>query len=288
MEAARVLLKGGANPNKPGSCYWTPLHVAAAHNSKEMAQLLLHNGANPNLADRDGQTPLHRAALWNSDGVAQLLLKYKADPNVANKNGRTPLHVWDGGAQRLLNTVAGTPDVQTDPLQMTDSSERVSFRMSSGQRQAWEVTQQDQKKLKPIKGTKEQGGFIQSLLQQKLQLDLQLRFSREGDQLLVEVKQIEYTTTGSLNNAAVGLGHFPVRLQLVVDHCSTSHHAAERATGSVNPSYDRTRTVSSNFTLTFTASTVCNCVSVISGALHYACDSMLSEPLVEGNVHTVL
>lgn len=73
VNAVRVLLRAGADPNCPG----VPLVSAAAHGDYEMCELLLQAGANPN-AEYDGVTPLSHA-IWNKDeDLQRLLRKYGA------------------------------------------------------------------------------------------------------------------------------------------------------------------------------------------------------------------
>ena len=84
-EAARLLVKKGADvavPSKNGS---TPLLIAAFFGHREIVELLLNNGANVNAKNDEGKTPLDTVSTpWNSDleGVYQYLgglLKVKLD-----------------------------------------------------------------------------------------------------------------------------------------------------------------------------------------------------------------
>ena len=96
LEAATVLLDGGADPNAGG---WTPLHGAASRPSIELTSLLLARGADPNARNTEyllfhipGDTPLHSAADSNSDlAVIEALLRGGADANARNGRGRTAL-----------------------------------------------------------------------------------------------------------------------------------------------------------------------------------------------------
>src|ERR1700722_13890962 len=57
VDAARVLLEGGADVNQTTRYGWSPL-LAATHNSNyQMAKFLIEHGANVNLANKGGWTP---------------------------------------------------------------------------------------------------------------------------------------------------------------------------------------------------------------------------------------
>ncbi|CAH0480077.1 unnamed protein product [Peronospora belbahrii] len=65
----------------------TPLHWAAVVGKVNAAKLLLKVGADPNAKDRDGRTPLHWAARNNHDEVVSLLLAYNAQPDATDDEG---------------------------------------------------------------------------------------------------------------------------------------------------------------------------------------------------------
>ena len=61
IDAARVLLEGGADVNQTTRYGWSPL-LAATHNSNyQMARFLIEHGADVNLANKGGWTPLYLA-----------------------------------------------------------------------------------------------------------------------------------------------------------------------------------------------------------------------------------
>jgi len=81
---------------------WTPLHLAAHFNRRNVAELLLANGAKVNAVSRDdslapGNTPLHSACASGHYELAAFLLDNAAEVNAAQKNGMTPLHIAAGG-----------------------------------------------------------------------------------------------------------------------------------------------------------------------------------------------
>ena len=131
LEAAKLLIRHGADPDKRGrtTCTvlneaarsgrmemirylveelklpvnqqdyfgWSPVFCAAQHCCIEALQYLLEHGGDPNLPDKDGVTPLMRAFHDEFSTceihirIAELLVKYGADVNRRNKYGNTAL-----------------------------------------------------------------------------------------------------------------------------------------------------------------------------------------------------
>ena len=77
-DVVKMLLDGGAQPDKEDDEGRTPLHWAVLKSSwrfcKEMVQLLLERGADPNKEDKRGMTPLQLDSERGYKDVAQLLL----------------------------------------------------------------------------------------------------------------------------------------------------------------------------------------------------------------------
>jgi ankyrin repeat protein len=61
IEAARVLLAGGANVNQTTRYGWSPLLAATQNQNYQMAKFLIEHGADVNLANKGGWTPLYLA-----------------------------------------------------------------------------------------------------------------------------------------------------------------------------------------------------------------------------------
>jgi ankyrin repeat protein len=61
IDAARVLLDGGADVNQTTRYGWSPLLAATQNQNYQMAKFLIERGANVNLANKGGWTPLYLA-----------------------------------------------------------------------------------------------------------------------------------------------------------------------------------------------------------------------------------
>lgn len=92
-EAARRLLKHGADPDLTTARNETALFRAASSGNSEVALILIKNGANINLAPEGGWTPLFNAIQKKHNDIAHALLAAGADPNqqAGNKNKTSPL-----------------------------------------------------------------------------------------------------------------------------------------------------------------------------------------------------
>ena len=120
VEALRILLEAGANPNIPDSRSNSPVHLVLYRtdipdtNRIQILQLLLEHGANPNVINENGVTPLGLAVLphWTSEkfsvAAVRLLLDHRADPNMATDkvHGFTALHITVGpGFDEIVETL---------------------------------------------------------------------------------------------------------------------------------------------------------------------------------------
>ena len=70
---------------------YTPLHLAAQMDHKDVAGLLLADKAEVDARAVNGRTPLYVAAIYGHKDVAELLLAHDAEVNAKNKDGGTPL-----------------------------------------------------------------------------------------------------------------------------------------------------------------------------------------------------
>ncbi len=93
-EALRAQLQlDDALLDMPDSHGWTPLQYAVFRNDLEAVKLLLEYGANPELAEQHRRTPLYFAALYGHLDCAKLLLERKASVTTRDWGLRQPLHV---------------------------------------------------------------------------------------------------------------------------------------------------------------------------------------------------
>ena len=56
-----LLIKNGADVNKPGELKFTPLHNACLHGNTSIIKILLENGANQNIKNEFGYNAMHYA-----------------------------------------------------------------------------------------------------------------------------------------------------------------------------------------------------------------------------------
>jgi len=104
LDAARALLRLGADPNPPGTpvVFWSPLHYAAVTGHSDMVAYLIDARAavsgisdtlSPTGEGMPDQTPLHLASMLGHGDIIQLLLEAGADKNAINRWGDTPADV---------------------------------------------------------------------------------------------------------------------------------------------------------------------------------------------------
>jgi len=100
----KELIRAGADidaysQNKFHAC---PLQSATAANQLEAARVLLAKGANPNCRGDGGYSPLHEAAGSGQLELARLLLQHRADTSAKGDDGKTP---WDVAAEQKQGAI---------------------------------------------------------------------------------------------------------------------------------------------------------------------------------------
>ena len=96
--AMSALLEGGANIEAVTRNFLTnmPLHAAAAGGRMEACRLLLRSGADPNVKQHGGLTALMTAAVANNRALAELLIARNANVDLRNDEGKAAADVAAG------------------------------------------------------------------------------------------------------------------------------------------------------------------------------------------------
>jgi ankyrin repeat protein len=97
LDAVRLLLAKGANPNPIDGAAYAPLDEALVGASRELIMALVDAGADPNRAPLHKDSPMVTASLFADVAVMQVLLDHGGDPFTRGHDGRTLLH---NGRQR--------------------------------------------------------------------------------------------------------------------------------------------------------------------------------------------
>jgi len=131
IEAMRLLLAHGANPNLPTAAGITPLMAAAGNGSsgldtrgryKTQAQataaagILLAAGVDINQRDKNGQTALFGAAMWGWDDLVKTLAAHNANLMVKDARGRTAADVAMGNNAGASGRSSSEPHPETAAL----------------------------------------------------------------------------------------------------------------------------------------------------------------------------
>lgn len=85
-------LSAGVPVDIKGGFDYTPLHLAAYKNHKEIVKILLAAGADVNMCNINGKTPLYEACIAGHEEIVNILLAAGAGPNTPNVLGDAPLH----------------------------------------------------------------------------------------------------------------------------------------------------------------------------------------------------
>lgn len=89
LDATRVLLEHGGDPQLANDMGQIPLAGAAFKGNTEMTRLLIEYGADVNARMADGKTPLMFAAMFNRLEIIDLLIEKGADASLQANDGST-------------------------------------------------------------------------------------------------------------------------------------------------------------------------------------------------------
>ena len=91
IEPVKQAIAAGADLDTKMQGGYTPLHLAAIYDHKEIAEILIDEGADVNAKNKRDMTPLHQASRSGRKEIAELLIAKGADVNAKDENSLTPL-----------------------------------------------------------------------------------------------------------------------------------------------------------------------------------------------------
>jgi ankyrin repeat protein len=104
-DIVKVLLKNGANANRPGYNENTPLHTAVICRKVQFVRILLDSNANPNRRNKYGQTPLHVAVETREYESVKALLQKNANLDLLDNSGISPRMLVDPNDNHMLKLI---------------------------------------------------------------------------------------------------------------------------------------------------------------------------------------
>ncbi|KAJ4141791.1 hypothetical protein NW768_001009 [Fusarium equiseti] len=102
MTITRILLQGGANPDRRDSKRHSSLRRACRDQSYDLVALLLQHGANPDIKDPSGKTELAFATLRGDVELVKCMLENGANPKTKCSNGKTAASYAQGQEMKSL------------------------------------------------------------------------------------------------------------------------------------------------------------------------------------------
>ena len=76
IEPVKQAIAAGADLDAKMQGGYTPLHLAAIYDHKEIAEILIAEGADVNAKDEDGETPLDATSVFNKTETADIIRKH--------------------------------------------------------------------------------------------------------------------------------------------------------------------------------------------------------------------
>ncbi|HEU4617260.1 MAG TPA: ankyrin repeat domain-containing protein [Gammaproteobacteria bacterium] len=121
LDAARALIKAGADPKAANQEGVTPLFLASQSGDAKLIELLLSAGADANETFQHGETPLMMAARTGNTAALDVLLKHGADVNAKEKLRGTTALMWAAAysnpeAVKLLVEHGADLAARSDPI----------------------------------------------------------------------------------------------------------------------------------------------------------------------------
>ncbi|CAK1586617.1 unnamed protein product [Parnassius mnemosyne] len=102
---AALLARGGADLRARNAAGFAPLHLACQNGHNQTCRELLLAGAQPDLQNNYGDTSLHTAARYGHAGVTRILISAQCKVSEQNKNGDTALHIAAAMGRRKLTRI---------------------------------------------------------------------------------------------------------------------------------------------------------------------------------------
>ena len=131
-ESTELLLKLGADVNKPANSGEAPIHIAAKNGDTQIVRLLLEHGADVNSVQKEGESALHIAAKANHQELVQLLLRSGANRFIQDKTfKKSPI---DYAEDSTIRDMLSEPTTMLIDILRASNIEKIpSFRLSSNE-----------------------------------------------------------------------------------------------------------------------------------------------------------
>lgn len=128
VEAAQVLLKGGADVSLRSNDRCTPLHLACLRGNLNVARLLLDAGAPLEARTVFAGTALYLAAQSGHAPLVQLLLQRGAQSTIREYQGMQPLHAAaQQGHTAVVSQLLAAPGVDADAVVFANGATPLFF-----------------------------------------------------------------------------------------------------------------------------------------------------------------